>query len=110
MASHNCKGHIFESASGDSIVGYPTTCRNVVIGGVQFRRFHYYLIPSFELRKFLLGKDFISCCKFEHAVDGDITVTEFSNGKYEQQASNAIDMLEILELVSNVSAESNVFT
>lgn len=100
--SKNVTPTSFNTASGDSFIGFPTCLKNVFIGQCKFDVFYYYLvIDKMKANKqiALLGDNFIDCCDFSHKAHSDIIITDFDFSMY-NVSPNCLSTDEILEVVS----------
>lgn len=92
----------FSSVSGISnIEGYLCKAENIMISGMYFKTFYYYLIVDELCKSALIGDDFISCCRFEHSVNGDIEISNFDEKAYiNKHEKYALTGKEILAALS----------
>ena len=71
-----------------------------MISGTYFKIFYYYLIVDELCKSALIGDDFISCCRVEHSVNGDIEISSFDEkayiGKHEKCALTGKEILAAL--------------
>ena len=74
-----------KSASGHDIECIPCIAKNVILHRTMIDEFYYYVALNVETEKLLLGDDFLSCCKFEHAIKSDIEIMEFDIERYKQK-------------------------
>lgn len=72
----------FRSASGHTIEGFLTYQDDVKLYNLNIPRFYYYLTLQNDIKKFLIGDDFISFCKFSHDKKSDIIISEFYYDDY----------------------------
>lgn len=97
---NNIPKETFRSVSGYAIEGYLCKAENVIISGSLFKVFYYYLIVDELCKSALIGDDFISCCKFEHLVNGNVEISGFDEkeyvGKHEQYALTSEEILAAL--------------
>ncbi|MCR5098907.1 MAG: hypothetical protein K6B14_08165 [Lachnospiraceae bacterium] len=47
------------------------------MGNIYFERFYYWLSPTTENKKALLGDDFIKNCEFGHKIRDNIVIDDF---------------------------------
>lgn len=92
----------FSSVSGiNNIVGYLCKAENVIISGMHFKTFYYYLIVDELCKSALIGDDFISCCRFRHSVNSDIEISDFDEKEYiNKHEKYALTGKEILAALS----------
>lgn len=97
---NNVPKETFRSVAGYAIEGYLCKAENVIISGKFFKVFYYYVIVDELCKSALIGDDFISCCKFEHLVNGDIEISDFDEkeyiSKHEQYALTSKEILAAL--------------
>jgi len=73
----------------------------IMISGMYFKTFYYYLIVDELCKSALIGDDFISCCRFEHSVNGDIEISNFDEKAYiNKHEKYALTGKEILAALS----------
>ena len=73
----------FRSASGADMFAVKCHKDNVTIGNIHFDKFYYWLAPSIENNKALLGDDFVAFCDFSHKFQDDIVIRDFDFQSYE---------------------------
>lgn len=83
----------FRSATGHTIEGFLTYQENVKLSNLNIPRFYYYLTLQNNIKKFLIGDDFIAFCKFNHDKKSDIIISEFYYDDYIEniETDNNID-------------------
>lgn len=76
---------IFLSATNTRMAAYPCYLENVLLSGVLFTKFYFYLFLGKEnLNICLLGNDFIRFCSMSKSINSDIALTDFSFDVYEE--------------------------
>ena len=80
--SKGCIKREFTSASGHKLAGYPVVAMDILIGGTEFKEFHYYLITNGRKEMSLLGDDFIENCRYTHEPHEDVEITKFDFDNY----------------------------
>ena len=80
--------------------------KNTIIGNsYTLRKFHFWLSLDIASRKFLIGDDFISNCHFNHKVNEDIIVTDFSESEYiKKNKGNAVCIEDVFNTIKNIKA------
>ena len=94
----------FNAASGEEMFAVKCHADDVMVGNIHFERFFYWLNPSVENKKALLGDDFIRFCDFRHKRYNDILIDDFDMDEYmrthnEDQDDKSLSTEEISEMI-----------
>lgn len=85
-------------ANGEKIATYPCIMNLISVDGTVISNFMFRIILDGKANKFLIGDDFISCCKFNHEIGGAIEISEFSQSRYNlKHNKEMINLEEILK-------------
>lgn len=93
----------FVSASGHLLQGHLVCAHDVIFDDLVIPDFYYYLLPDNKSKTFLLGHDFIDCCKYSHLPGEDVQISRFDSEMYKRKMyeAKAIDVLEIMEILNS---------
>lgn len=92
----------FRDASGNILKAYPCYLKNITINKIFLDIFYFWLNPNLNLKKALLGNDFIKYCNFNHNINGDIIIKDFDKKNYlksHMKKRKFIQEIEISEFV-----------
>lgn len=94
---HKINSEKYTVANGQSIITYPCIIDSISLDGIIISNFMFRIILDKEANRFLIGDDFISCCKFTHEIGGAIEISEFSQSRYDIKHNKVmVDLKEVL--------------
>ncbi len=89
-------------ANGQTIATYPCIMNSISVDGTIINNFMFRIILDGKVNKFLIGDDFISCCKFDHEIGGAIEISEFSQSRYDiKHNKEMINLKEVFKQFTN---------